>query len=226
MKPTGRDLIRILHRTLGKITERKDAVCTEAQRKLDEDTIAEARRLKPRAKDMTLEKAIKVAMSWRLAELDSRRAELEPTIDRYLAAEERLRKLLDSTADIERPLPGAVQVVAYYHYTGAYSSQGYAAERYLRVRLGMAVTALHRVGLAARIEEKDGKATGNVTVGVEDAEVDGIIAKARASRGLDLRESVRCAWANGCNPRVFWSFLPHGYEEKNGLDFFGGEVRS
>jgi len=39
-----------------------------------------------------------------------------------------------------------------------------------------------------------------------------------------MRELVRMAWKQGVNPRVMWPFLPHGFEEENGLDFFGNET--
>lgn len=39
---------------------------------------------------------------------------------------------------------------------------------------------------------------------------------------VPLREWVRLCWKRGVNPRVYYPFLPHGYEEKAGLDFFGG----
>lgn len=43
--------------------------------------------------------------------------------------------------------------------------------------------------------------------------------------GPPLREQVRRCWARGVNPRVYNPFLPHGYEERVGLDYFGGEVK-
>lgn len=46
----------------------------------------------------------------------------------------------------------------------------------------------------------------------------------RNERLLPLREWVRGCWARGCQPRVFSPHLPHGYEEQNRLDFFGGET--
>ena len=42
---------------------------------------------------------------------------------------------------------------------------------------------------------------------------------------LSLCEWVRLCWKRGVNPRVYNPFLPVGYEEKVGLDFFGGEFR-
>lgn len=43
--------------------------------------------------------------------------------------------------------------------------------------------------------------------------------------GLTMREEVRLWWSMALNPRVSHPFLPHGYEEKNGLDFQGREIR-
>ena len=41
--------------------------------------------------------------------------------------------------------------------------------------------------------------------------------------GDSLEDYVRKAWARGINPRVALPFLPHGFEESHGLDFFGGK---
>lgn len=44
--------------------------------------------------------------------------------------------------------------------------------------------------------------------------------------GPGLREEVRWCWANGMQPRVFNPFLPHGFEEREGLDYFGCDLRA
>ena len=38
---------------------------------------------------------------------------------------------------------------------------------------------------------------------------------------LPLVESIRLSWKRGANPRVDKHWLPHGYEEKVGIDYFG-----
>jgi hypothetical protein len=43
--------------------------------------------------------------------------------------------------------------------------------------------------------------------------------------GPTLREQVRMCWARGVNPRVYNPFLPVGYEEKVGIDYFGRDLR-
>jgi hypothetical protein len=45
----------------------------------------------------------------------------------------------------------------------------------------------------------------------------------RLKPDIPLRETVRLCWKRGVNPRVYMPFLPHGYEEQEGLDRFGGE---
>lgn len=44
--------------------------------------------------------------------------------------------------------------------------------------------------------------------------------------GVPLKEFVRLCWKMGNNPRVVMPMLPHGYEEQNGLDYFGNELPS
>lgn len=39
-----------------------------------------------------------------------------------------------------------------------------------------------------------------------------------------IREQVKMCWGRGINPRVYCPFLPHGYEGKVGLDFFGNDL--
>lgn len=44
----------------------------------------------------------------------------------------------------------------------------------------------------------------------------------RYKPGLPLREIVRLCWKHGCQPRVFYWWLPYEFEQDNGLDYFGG----
>jgi hypothetical protein len=40
-----------------------------------------------------------------------------------------------------------------------------------------------------------------------------------------LKDWVKSCWKRGVNPRVYNPFLPAGFEEKVGLDYFGNEVK-
>lgn len=42
--------------------------------------------------------------------------------------------------------------------------------------------------------------------------------------GVSMRDFVKQCWARGVNPRVYCPFLPHGFEERQGIDFQGREV--
>jgi hypothetical protein len=44
--------------------------------------------------------------------------------------------------------------------------------------------------------------------------------------GVTLREWVRRCWKKGINPRVLNPYLPAGYEEKHGLDYWGNDLRA
>lgn len=41
-----------------------------------------------------------------------------------------------------------------------------------------------------------------------------------------MREEVRLCWKLGINPRVLNPWLPHGYEERVGIDYFGNDLRA
>jgi hypothetical protein len=62
-----------------------------------------------------------------------------------------------------------------------------------------------------------------VSVFVAD-EIDVEILKRRP--GPTLREQVRLCWKRGVNPRVYNPYLPPGYEERQGLDFQGNDLRA
>lgn len=42
---------------------------------------------------------------------------------------------------------------------------------------------------------------------------------------LPVREQVRLCWSMALNPRVYWPMLPHGFEEREGIDFQGRDLR-
>jgi hypothetical protein len=115
-------------------------------------------------------------------------------------------------------------------YSGTYSSQGFGAMKYAHEAAERKAEDARGHGVGARVEKKARKAEGRW--GIEHGEflvwvdTDELGAEAlRRKPGIPLREWVRRCWARGVNPRVMSPFLPVGYEEKVGLDFFGGEFR-
>lgn len=47
------------------------------------------------------------------------------------------------------------------------------------------------------------------------------VLRRKKTGGLPFPEYVRLSWERGANPRVFWPFLPHGFEAAHGFDCFG-----
>lgn len=115
---------------------------------------------------------------------------------------------------------------------GDYRSQGYGALHY----------AEGSVQLVADVARAEGFVDGvdlvvlTSTTGGEYSD-DVVLAAVRVADAVDaeilrrcpppsLREQVRLCWKRGVNPRVLNPFLPHGYEEKAGLDYFGRDLRA
>jgi hypothetical protein len=130
-----------------------------------------------------------------------------------------LKEARGSLCKTLKPRAGKVQATVRWIYGGAYRSQGYGAEKYTRHAAQQVVDDLEYLGLSGEIvPTTDGGF--DVIAMLEDAELDVEIFK--ASPNIPLDEWVRRCWKAQCNPRVYSPFLPPGYEEAHGLDFFGG----
>lgn len=101
-------------------------------------------------------------------------------------------------------------------YAGAYSNQT-ASKKYALASARGYLDQAELYGLEGHVEVTD---SGGIDVFVNcDADTWEVV---KAKPGVSLKEWVRLCWKRGVNPRVFNPYLPHGFEEKNGLDFFGG----
>lgn len=113
--------------------------------------------------------------------------------------------------------------------TWDYSTQGFGALRYAEGAVqAIADVARGRgfvdgVDLVVLLVPYEKTQAWLAAVRVE-AEVDVEILK--RSPPPPLREQVRLSWARGVNPRVYNPFLPHGYEEQVGIDYFGRDLRA
>lgn len=154
---------------------------------------------------------------------------------RRKAAEDALDKL--ASPEALRPVPGA-RLPLSTHYTGSYSSQGPGAENYARNSAEASADVARFHGVEVEVRRVEGppypsydwmgrpytyRSVHFEVLAAVAGEVD--VEILRRLRGLPLREQVRLCWKRGVNPRVYNPFLPHGYEEKVGLDYFGGEVQ-
>jgi hypothetical protein len=100
-----------------------------------------------------------------------------------------------------------------------YASQGGGAKQYAyakAVLVGLKAT-WHMI--PRRIEERD----GNRWVVIVPCE--GIDLEILRHIQPHMRAQVMAVLQAGCNPRVFWPTLPHGWEEDNNLDSFGRDLR-
>lgn len=105
-------------------------------------------------------------------------------------------------------------------YGGAYRSTGSGAH-YAKMAAERAADDARAVGLPVRIAAEGEGESPSLRVEVETDPAGAEFLKHVPTFGLV--ETVRLCWKRGVNPRVYYPFLPHGFEEKHGLDYFGGQ---
>lgn len=138
----------------------------------------------------------------------------------------RLRELA-----VETVMPISDDMILVTKTRGAnYSSQGYGANRYAKNSAMFEADKAEHNGLTAEVRTLDTAARDRWgiaydTYGVFANTNEAGLALLEFMEQPPLREQVRLSWKRGTNPRVYMPFLPHGYEEKEGLDFFGGDTR-
>lgn len=103
------------------------------------------------------------------------------------------------------------------HYKSTWSTQGFGDVTYARNAAQQEVDRIEANGYTGTIREcPNGQFEILVNVGTLD---DWTILKNKP--GLPIREQIRLCWKRGVNPRVYNPWLPHGLEEKLGIDFQG-----
>jgi hypothetical protein len=124
---------------------------------------------------------------------------------------------IDMLAKHLEPEAGDNRLSVHWIYSGAYSSQGLGAATYTRK-----AAERHAMNIPAHIKTDIDYNTPGVTVYAHvKSETDVEIIKRKP---VDIRDQVKWCHKNGVSPRVYWPFLPHGYEEEVGLDHFGNDV--
>lgn len=127
--------------------------------------------------------------------------ELAPLISLEPQAEESVYAV--TTADSYRTQPGAL---------------GYASGR-----AKMYVMELAKIGVTGRVVQAgDGF---EVRVPLDPVRV-GVVGLRLTGEGFTLREFLKACWGNGLNPRVLSPMIPHGLEEKYGIDYFGNDIKT
>jgi hypothetical protein len=119
-----------------------------------------------------------------------------------------------------------------YLFTSAcYGSQGWGAAKYARGEATLWALKAQHYGVRAEVVELRNEpyqsaygGGSHVEYGVRcDTNELGHAVLERLP-ALSLRDWVKACWANQINPRVLDPFLPHGIEEKLGVDYFGRDI--
>jgi len=138
-----------------------------------------------------------------------------------LKADQRRKRLcdqLDALADEVEVRPGPEPLVVRRHSSN-YSQGPGGNESYARKRCEIDVTGWEPKGVQCDVvKDSHGYAARAWVEGELDVEV-------LRRAGPTIREFVRLAWKLGANPRVYIPTLPHGFEEREGLDRFGADLR-
>jgi len=167
-------------------------------------------------------------------------ADLEEIRSRLVAEYEREKERLDTIivriVGLLEPRAGDVPLEIFDVWVQTYRSQGFGAVKYAESKADMiAMEAANATGgkVATRVEKVySEKGSGGpmeepisfkVLAHVKD-ESDIVLIGLKPH--WPLREAVRQCWSRGVNPRVYNPGLPHGYEESEGLDFFGRDLRA
>jgi len=159
--------------------------------------------------------------------------------DEILAEYERERERLDAFVLKTLPdipvRPGDEEHTLTTVWTQAFRTQGFGAVRYTKAKAEMIAaeaTDSVDVEICAFVEEiypdKASGAPGDEPIGFEvKAKVQDRSDAEALFRGprWTLREQVRQCWERGVNPRVYNPGIPHGFEESEGLDFYGKDLR-
>jgi hypothetical protein len=186
-----------------------------------EVVIAEARKLHPKRKCPDAKKA-------RLWLGEERFAEIFNVFKKR--ADDLTASVTQRTAEIDKELAAlaadlTVEPGEWHELTTTWDStfrtQGFSADKYAEGSAQLSADTARHHGVAVEVRRTTDPAGYTVMVQVREA-LDVEILKLKSPPSL--RESVRLCWKRGVNPRVFNPFLPPGYEETAGLDYFGNNT--
>ncbi len=161
------------------------------------------------------------------AVLEPYKARLQVMLDARTSETERVKTLLGETADAITIAPGEEWRKVSEVSSSSYNTQGYGAHSYARAAAEM--QALHFEGFGLKAEIRTNRlrdrypndalfAKSDVTdyeVWVLASEEDCAIAEFKS--GMNLKDWLQACWDRQRNPRVYNPHLPHGLEEKLGV---------
>lgn len=204
--------------------EFEDAVVAAAASKWDAMKPKERRR-KPRPDAIVAARGF-LSLEEHNAIFASYKLKADEVWETWKAERGRLDKELAALAASIVPRPGSMAEKIVDASTNTYRSQGYSAESYARglIEINQATFALAYPGLKFEIKELrwgfNKEPYGWALMVHVEEELDAEVVRRSGSK-TPIDELVRLCWKHGRNPRVYMPFLPHGFEERNGLDYFG-----
>jgi hypothetical protein len=166
------------------------------------------------------------ASSWYKETYDQALRGLNAILDRHELETASFSKHLAELAE-DLPLERTEDEVRWdFNYDSHYASQGYGAASYAKNSLKLKGLKAQLHGLDCEVREIDPVVDGGGSrcfgLFLKTTEQDLAILDAKPEPGM--RDIVQFCWRSGANPRVYFPFLPHGFEEQNGLDFFGNDI--
>lgn len=206
------------------------AALTALQAEFDRAIYQEARRQRPRMRKMNNTDR-QLAMAVVEAPF---RAWAEGMYGASKGRQEEIDEALKTLAGM-LPIPAAETPVMFREvWKGDYNSQGFGAGRYAQAKAKSYVDDAEQYGVRAEVRRVDWDEpikTRYETITLKSYQVWVYTTETgaeilRRKPMIPMREWVRKCWARGVNPRVYLPFLPHGYEEEAGLDFFGGDLKN
>ncbi len=167
------------------------------------------------------------ASSWYKETYDRALSGLNEILDRHEMETAALDKQLAELAE-DLPLERTDSEVRWdFNYDSHFASQGYGAANYAKNSLRLKGLKAQLHGLDVDVREIDPvAAAGSHCFGLFVKTTEKDLAILDAKPDPELREIVKFCWGSGANPRVYFPMLPHGFEERNGLDFFGNDIQS
>lgn len=207
--------------------ERAETRAWYALRQLIESCFAEATRrydVAHKATSKAKREALHAATEYR-AMRDRWKALAESLTAEQIERDAALDVALEAAAKAESlPVVEAKQpAAAWFVHESAYHTQGYGAAKYARAAAQEHADKATHYGLAAEVvQEPNAYGTKGFAVHVNTTALG--VEMVNRLPAVPLREWLAACWKRGTNPRVFNPFLPHGLEEKLGVDYFGNLV--
>lgn len=236
METTYREWFDIIHKDLENV--RQMGWLKEYEKAYQQELIAEACKIKPKAKVKNKNttwawKILGEKQAGKIQERWSKRSN-ERLVNRRLTIK-RLETYLWEIAEHIKVKSGDVKVLFGRRSSSTYNSQGFGAISYAKgAAESLADTPRHN-DIPVEIEQENRKPSrsfgyssishANFKIWVFVAsDQDGRILHYKA--GPSFREWIRMCWKRGTNPRVYNPWLPHGIEEKLGIDYQGNDLRA